>query len=374
MKIVIKQSTLVECLNKIQSGVQTKSGSLPILQNFLMEAKKDSIKFISTDLDIAIKNTYKGDFKIITEGSVTIPFRKLYDILGSIDEKEDVILSVDDDRIILTSGKTEVKIATLPVSDYPAIPSINEKQSFKVNAYDILYMIEKTIFSVSNDDKNTVLNGLLWKKEKNSFTVVSTDGRRLSIVCRDLKDGVYKDFKVVIPSRILDEISHFIKSNCDEKDDVVIDISSNQIGFRIKDTDFVSRFIDGNFPAYESVIPKSFESSAIVSSEKLLISTKRAVICAGDVKTGFVKYNFKKDVLIISSSSQTTDLKDEIDCSFNGKENEFVIVFNPKFIIDILKNTNGNIEFKFTGATTPAMIKTEKDPKLTYILMPLKSY
>lgn len=375
MKILISQGLFLECLNKIQPAVQSKTGSLPILQNFFIEAKKDYLKFAATDLEIAIKHTQKKDFKIINEGSITIPFKKMHDILSSIEKNIDVSIEVDDDKIIFIAGKTKIKITGLPASDYPAIPSINEKDFFKVNAREVLSMIEKTVFSSSSDDKNTVLNGLLWKKDKNNFTVAATDGRRLAVISRDIKDGSKKDFKVIIPSRVLEEVGLFIKNNCDEKEDIIVDISTNQVGFRIKDTDFVSRFIDGNFPAYETIIPKNFESSAKVSVEKLLTSTKRAVICSGDTKTGFVKYVFKKDVLIITSSSQSADFEDEIDCEFSGKNGDFSIVYNPKFIIDILKNISSDtVEFKFTGSVTPTMIKTEKDNNLIYMVMPLKSY
>lgn len=375
MKILLSQNIFVESLNKIQSAVQSKSGSLPVLQNFLIEANRDYLKFVSTDLEIAIKHMTMEGFKTITEGSVTIPFKKVYEILSSIDKDSEVTVSSDDDKVFIVSGKTKIKIATIPVSDYPAIPSINEKESFKMNGFDMISMIDRTIFSASTDDKNSVLNGLLWKKEKNIFTIAASDGRRLGVISRDLKNTVKKDFKVVIPSRILGEISSFIKSNCDKNDDVLVDISTNKIGFKIKDTDFISSFIEGNFPSYETIIPKNFESSATVDVGKLLSSTKRAIICNGDLKTGFVKYTFKKDVLIINSSSQSVDFEDEIDCDFSLKNEDFVIIYNPKFIVDILKNIESkNIEFHFTGQTTPTMLKTDVDPTLVYMVMPLKSY
>ena len=167
MKILLSQNIFVESLNKIQSAVQSKSGSLPVLQNFLIEANRDYLKFVSTDLEIAIKHMTMEGFKTITEGSVTIPFKKVYEILSSIDKDSEVTVSSDDDKVSIVSGKTKIKIATIPVSDYPAIPSINEKESFKMNGFDMISMIDRTIFSASTDDKNSVLNGLLWKKEKN---------------------------------------------------------------------------------------------------------------------------------------------------------------------------------------------------------------
>jgi len=374
MKISITQKGLIKCLNTIQSAVMTKTGSLPILSNFLIHAKKDNLIFIATDLEIAIKHTLKKDFTVVDEGSTTIPFKKFYDIISSLDENSDITIYLEDDKLYVISGKMKVKIITLPVSDYPAIPNINEKESFKVNAFSIVDMIEKTIFSVS-DDKNSVLNGLLWKKSKNSFTVAATDGRRLGVVWREIKEQGKKEFEVIIPSRILEEISSFINSNCNKDDSILVDISQNQVGFRIGDTDFISRFIEGKFPNYESIIPKSFESVAKIDVEKLLNSTKRATICTNDAKTGFVKYILKKNVLIITTSSQSLDYEDEIDCEFSSRDTkgEFAVAYSPKFIIDILKNSNSKtVEFKFTGSQTPTMIKLDSDDNVLYMIMPLK--
>ncbi len=374
MKFSIKQEKLVESLNKIQPAVQTKTGSMPVLNNFLIEVKAEGIRFVSTDLEIAITHTLKDCFSVIIEGTSTIPFKKFYDIVSTIEGDKEITISYEDDKINIISGKTKMKIATFPSSDFPKTPSVVEKDAFKVNAFEVVSMIEKTIFSTSADDKNTVLNGLLWKKEKDVFTMAATDGRRLAVINRKILSG-NKTFRVIIPSRILEEISSYVKSSCSEKDDMSINISTNQVGFKINDTEFVSRFIEGNFPSYESIIPKSFEATASVDSDKLLTSTKRAVI-AGDNKNSFVKYVFKRDVLTVMLSTQNVDFEDQIDCQFSSKNSdELVIVYNPRFIIDILKNSGAkNLEFKFTGSTTPTMITTPDDPDLIYMVMPLKSY
>lgn len=378
MKFIIKQEKLIDCLKKIQPAVQTKLGSMPILQNFLIDVSNSGIKFAATDLEIGIKHTFNdvNSFTPITLGSATIPFKRFYEIVSTIDPSRDITVSYEDEKIIVTGDKLKMKISTLPPTDFPSIPSASDKDSFKVNAYDIVEMIEKTIFSSSQDDTNTVLNGLLWKKEKDTFTIASTDGRRLAVINRKLKESSKKEFKVVIPSRILEEVSSFIKGNCGEKDELSVSILTNQVSFVIKDTEFMSRFIEGSFPSYESIIPKSFESVARIDPKKLELSTKRAVIAYGDSKNAFVKYIFKKDVLTVKTSVQNVDFEDQIDCEFETRnDSDFSIVYNPKFILDILKyNNSKNLEFKFTGSTTPTMIQVEGVPDLIYMVMPLKSY
>ena len=207
--------------------------------------------------------------------------------------------------------------------------------------------------------------------DKNIFSMVATDGRRLAVNSRN-NIKTKQDFKIIVPSKILNELVKFIKaSNFNDKDDILIGLSSNQIGFKINETVFISRLIEGNFPAYEQIIPKSHEISFNLDTQKVFDITKRAVICSNE-RNGVVKYEFKKNILIVKASSQNMDFEDEMDIEYSGKQ--FQINFNPKYIMDILKNIGDKkIIFKFTTSSTPVSIGSLKDKNLLYIVMPLRS-
>jgi len=369
MKITSNKESLIKGIQVIQSAVTSKAGALPVLQNFLIETDENGLKLVSTDLEMAIKHFIKVDIK--NDGSVTIPMKKFVDVVQNLD-KEEVNIFVDEaSKIAINSGKAKIKIGGLPKSDYPLIPDIEEKDSFKIKALDIMNMIEKTVFSSAADDERHFLNGLLWKNEKGVFSIVATDGRRLAVTWKEgLK--IKKDFKVIIPSKIMNELVKFIKTNVkDEKEEMTVGLSTNQVGFKFGKTVFISRLIEGNFPAYEQIIPKTTEFKAEVNAEKLLAATKRAAICSND-RGGAVKYTLKKNVLIVNASSQTMDFEDELDMDFSGKE--FQISYNPKFITDILKNVGSKkVTFEFTGPATPSIVKSAADAELLYIVMPLRA-
>jgi len=370
MKINSNKENLLKGLQTIQTGVSSKTGTIPILQNFLMETKKEGLKIVFTDLEMAIKHFIKVDIE--KEGSVTIPMKKFMEIVHALENNKDISIVVDSsNKATINSGKSKFKVGGLPKEDYPVIPDMDESNSFKIPALLLADMIEKTIFSASNEDERHFLNGLLWKAEKNKFSMVATDGRRLAInEQQNIK--IKQEFKIIVPSKILNELIKFIKSsNFSEKDEMLIGLSSNQIGFKIDKTVFISRLIEGNFPDYEQIIPKSPEVSINLDTQKLLDITKRAVICSNE-RSGVVKYEFKKNVLIVKASSQNMDFEDEMDIENTGKD--FQINFNPKYVMDILKNIGDKkIVFKFTASSTPVIIKSLKNKDLTYIVMPLRS-
>ncbi|HAH32798.1 MAG TPA: DNA polymerase III subunit beta [Elusimicrobia bacterium] len=370
MKINTNRETLIKGIQTIQAGVSSKTGTIPILQNFLMETEEQGLKIIFTDLEMAVKHHI--DVNIKNEGSITIPIKKFMEIVQNLEGEAEVNVSVDEtNKIAINSGKSKFKISGAPKNDYPVIPDLDETNSFKIPAGVLSEMISGTIFSASMEDDRHFLSGLLWKHEKDGFFMVATDGRRLAL-SSNYKLKIKKDFKVIVPSKILGELIKFIKSaGINEKTEVTVGLSSNQIGFKVEKTVFISRLVEGNFPAYEQIIPKTKEMSIELNSEKLLAVTKRAAICSNE-RNGSVKYVFKKGLLSVSSESQNMNFEDELEVDYAGTD--FQINFNPRFVIDVLKSAGGkNILIEFSTPATPALIRIAGSDAFVYIIMPLRT-
>ena len=370
MKISSSRDTLIKGIQTIQAGVSSKTGTIPILQNFLMETEEKGIKVVFTDLEMAIKHYIPVSVK--SEGSITVPIKKFMEIVQNLGGESEVNVAVDDsNRISILSGKARFKMGGAPKNDYPVIPDLDESNSFKIPAKALAEMINGTIFSASTEDDRHFLNGLLWKYEKDLFSLVATDGRRLAVTTSK-KVKAKKDFKVIVPARILAELSRFIKgAGIDDKEEVTVGLSSNQIGFMIGKTVFISRLVEGNFPAYEQIIPKSHEMQIDLKTEALMAVTKRAAICSSE-RSGSVKYTFKPGALVVTSASSSMDFEDEIETGYKGKE--FQISFNPKFIMDILKASGENdISAEFASSSTPALLRVKGREDTIYIIMPLRT-
>ena len=370
MKLNSNRETLIKGIQTIQAGVSSKASTIPILQNFLMETEEKGVKVVFTDLEMAIKHHIPMEIK--GEGSITVPIKKFMEIVQNLGEDSDIKIDVDENnRITILSGKSRFKIGGTPKNDYPVIPDLDESNSFGIPAKLLAEMILSTIFSSSTEDDRHFLNGLLWKYEKDLFSLVATDGRRLAITSTK-KVKAKKDFKVIVPSKILGELARFIKgSSFKENEEVTVGLSSNQIGFKIGKTVFISRLVEGNFPAYEQIIPKNHEIEININAAKLMAVTKRAAICSNE-RSGAVKYTFKKDALVVNSASQSMDFEDEVGIDYKGKD--FQISFNPKFVMDILKAAGeSELTVELTSPATPALLKVKGREDLIYIVMPLRT-
>lgn len=368
MKINITKEIFLDGINVIQTPAANRA-TLPILHNFLMETENGKVKLVRTDMEMAAIHYINAE--ILEEGSITIPVKEFSDILKNLPNDKEINITVDsDNKVHIKSGRAKFWVIGSPKSEYPLIPEIDKTNTIALNCKKAEEMIQSTIFSASSQETRYVLNGLLWVGAEGKLEVVATDGRRLALSSGEA--AVNKDFKVIIPTKVLKELSRFISgSKFDDKETLNFNISSNQVSFNIKETTYISRLIEGNFPNYEQVIPAKINMGFETFTKELLAATKRASLCVSDLG-GTVKYTLTPDLLKITANSQKMDFSDEIKVAYQGEN--FDISFNPQYLLDVLNNINTEkVEFGFLNAVQPVLIEPEEKSGSKYVIMPVRS-
>lgn len=370
MKIHCSKADLYKGVQTIQSALSPRT-TLPILLNFLMETEKSKLKLMSTDLEMGMKHYIPAEVE--TDGSITIPARKFHDIIQSLQDGVDVDLTVDaGGRIQLKSGRSRFSIIGAPKSEYPVLPEFQQENAFTIPANVLSDMLRKTIFAASTDETRYVLNGLFWVAAKGNLDMVATDGRRLATIRRKcLPEG--REFKVIVPSKILMEVVKILGAQ-DGKgqggEEVKIGVTANQIAFQFQFTTLLSRLVEGSFPNYEQVIPSKKSRQVEIETADLLAITKRASLCAAD-RGGSVRYTLKTGALQVHASSQNLEFDDEIPLDYKGED--FVIAFNPQFVIEGLKNIDSDkVVLSLSTPADPALIESAGDTAYQYVVMPMR--
>ncbi|MFH1380536.1 MAG: DNA polymerase III subunit beta [bacterium] len=371
MKIICSKEALLNGIQIVQTAVAHKS-TLPILSNLVIETEKDKIKLMATDLEIGIHCLIKGE--IVTEGSITIPAKKFGDIVRELSDTHDVEIETDDSlKTTITSGKTCFSLKGLPKEDYPVIPEFSDEKAFSVKKDVLKEMFKKTIFAASTDTTRYVLNGILFNILNGPLKVVATDGKRLSLISNNGGNGSSKiiNSNIIIPTKTANELIRLIGLENPEQD-ILVNITENQVAFKSNNWSLISRLVDGSYPNYEQVIPKSNQIKISLKKDDLMAVTKRAALCMAD-KIGLVRYGFSNGLLKISASYQgITEFNDELECNYQGSKIE--ISFNPTYVIDVLKNMNTeNVSLEFSTAVGPVLIRPEGDTEYIYVVMPMKT-
>lgn len=367
LDIVCSKSELLKGILQVQNAISSKS-TLPVLSNILLEAKRTGLQMAATDLEVGIRCMVKAE--ILKDGATTVPGKIFVDFVKTLKDGEDIKIQLDPPtRVCVQSSKSKCMMVGLPKEDFPVLPDFAVEKVFHLETALLREMIKKTIFAVSTDETRYILNGVCLMLNKDTARMVATDGRRLSYIQRALK-GQGVETAAVIPTKALNEVLRLLNSE-DIPEQIAVSITENQAGFRLGETVIVTRLIEGRFPNYEQVIPKSATIHTRVSTEELLVLTQRAALGVGD-RGGAIEYSFERNSLRARGAAQgRVEVEDEMPVEFQGPP--FKIAFNPNFVLDVLKNVESKeVEMELGGALNPGLIRPVGDETHLCVIMPMR--
>ena len=365
MKIEVLQEKLSKSLN-ISSRFVANRAQLPILNNVMLDGNKTKLSIYATNLEMSAVISIGS--KVTTSGKITVPSRILTDIITNL-SPGNVSLEAEKEQLKISAGSFNCNLMGINASDFPNVPSVLSKASFKL-PYDLLLKaLLKTLFCVSNDEARPILTGVLFVFGSSGLTLVATDGFRLSLKKIPFKTDI-KDQRVVIPKNILLEISKLLKS---DSLNVEFNEDSNQALFQFEDIVLSSRIIDGEFPDFEKIIPKSFEVTVNLGKEGFAQAVKLSSVFARR-SSNVIKLTIKKDGLTVSSESEKAGTQtSHLDAKVEGLTNDLVVAYNFRFIEEFLNVIEGeDVGIELTDSTSPGVFKDPKDPNFLHLIMPVK--
>lgn len=365
MKITVNKEILLKALSSV-SGIITQRPTLPILSNVLLETKgNNAVVLTSTDMEIGISKQIETTVE--EEGSITIPARKLLDIVRELPENDVVISVSKTNSISITSGKAYIKLVGLSREDFPTFPDFDDASGFTIENDVLQECLCLTAFAISNDENKYVLNGMLFKIKNDNLEIVATDGRRLSYIKKTLKMDKSIQLELIIPAKTIHELQKLGEL---EGQSLRIINLKNQVVFRFKDGFIISRLIEGHFPDFEKVIPATKKLTSKIARHDFLAVIRRAYLLTSKEAQGVKLDLLKNKILVSAKAPNLGELKEEIAVENTGEN--MTIGFNPVFLIDVLKNiTDESILFELNDADKPGVIKKESGDYLC-VIMPMQ--
>ncbi|MFH1768128.1 MAG: DNA polymerase III subunit beta [Candidatus Omnitrophota bacterium] len=364
MKFSVEQPVLLNALQKVLGPATTKQ-NFPILSSVFMETQKNKLKLITTDLDTTIITFLETEQN--ENGKAVVSLKQLLSIIRELPAMK-INIEIIKNNLLIKCENIEFKINMFNPSDFPKVDPIKDVALIKVNHQNIIDLLKLTSFCVGYEDTNYVLNGILFEIHKDQITAVATDGKRLAVARCPLSPNqpeLKTKSECIIPVKAAHEIQKLIK---EREEDVLFFIEKNRIGFDLKDTQIITRPIEGEFPNYTQYIPKPHTEKMTINRSNLLAALKRAALLSTPDYQG-IKGELKKDDMVISKNTpQIGEVKENISCSYAGKN--MVIGFNPNYLIDVLKNIEDeNVVFEFFDVDKPAVLRKEN---YVYLVLPMK--
>jgi DNA polymerase-3 subunit beta len=363
MKLQVTQENLSKALGSVARVASTR-GTLPILSNVLLKTVDGRLSIAATNLDIAITH-YIGS-KVGSEGSITVPARLMQDFVGSLPSGV-IELKLDELKLHINAEKYQSVINGVSAEDYPVMPAITEAVSWKINAKLLKQALQQVVVAASNDEARPVLTGVYWHTHEGKLYMVATDSYRLAEKALVSMD---QEVDLLIPANALQDLLRIIG---DYDEDVVVKHDDQQVLFIVGDVELVARLIEGKYPDYRKLIPKSFASEAVLKKSDLTNITKVSSLFARE-SAGSVTINLDAGEQQVSIRSIASQIGENTANAVATITEEGSITLNSRYILDALHAFNGeDVRLAFNGKLEPCILADPKADDYLHVVMPLKS-
>ena len=363
MKFSAERESLLAALQSV-IGVVERRQTMPILANLLLSAEQGKLSVTATDLEVEL--VASATIKSNVDGRVTVPGRKLLDICRSLPEEVTLTLSQDGDRMTVKAGKSRFVLATLPAADFPVIDELAQQQSLKIAQADLRRLLDKTHFSMAQQDVRYYLNGMLLETDGKMLRTVATDGHRLALCEMDLPSKGTGQ-QVIVPRKGVLELQRLLGT----EGDVQITIGSNHIRAQIGDVRFTSKLIDGRFPEYGRVIPSAPAKAVVADRETLRAALQRTAILAKEKYRG-IRLALKKNSMTLQAHNpEQEEAEEQVEVNYKGDELE--VGFNVGYLLDALAAVDGSeVEIGVTDGNSSCLVRAPGATSARYVVMPMR--
>jgi DNA polymerase-3 subunit beta len=381
MELIFEREELWEAM-QIVSNVAASRNTLPILANVLIKTtgpreSEDQIELAATDLEVGVRSVVHG--QIVEPGSITIPAKKLADIVRELpsttDSGESVkvrLATLANDRVEIDCENAKFRIVGLTDEEFPPLPELGD-DFFTLNSDVLRRMFQKTAFAVSTEETRHFLNGVYLCVTSDSVRMVATDGKRLAVATQQQTEPLEQEIGVIIPTKA---VTNILRTFTDDED-VKIALLENQIAFATRDMTLISRLIEGEYPDWEAVMaPAMSNEIRLVADTEHLLSVVRRVSLLANPKTPSVRMESRETELSVSASTpELGEAQEQMQAKIEGGSVE--IAFNARFIMDVLRNIEASeVLFKFRDSLSPVLVtpseEDERECDYMCVVMPMR--
>src|SRR6202795_1655169 len=364
MKLTEEREKLLTPLQAVIGVVEGRQ-TIPVLANVLLGVRQGQLSITATDLEVEL--VAATEVAVQDTGDITVPGRKFLDILRALPEKLAVSLSVEGEEIVIKGGRSRFSLSTLPAGDFPVIDDINAQQTVKLPRRELLRLLEKTHFSMAQQDVRYYLNGMLLEIDGTMVRAVATDGHRLAL-CETAASAKSKTSQqVIVPRKGVLELQRVLTD--DGEADLAI--GTNHVRAQIGEVRFTSKLIDGRFPEYSRVIPAAPANAIRADRDILRQALQRTAILSNEKYRG-IRVTVKKSVVTVQAHNpEQEEAEEEIEVSYDGGDLE--VGFNVNYLLDALAAIDGQeVELGLTDSNSSCLIRSPGNASARYVVMPMR--
>ena len=382
MELSVRKNDLLQELQLCQ-GIVERKNTIPILSNVLLETDgDDGVNLLATDLDVTLRT--RCDASIGRAGSVTVPAKKLFEIVRNLPETDILIREEAKGSVTVEAESFHSKLQTLPREDFPTLPEVGDAGVVTIDRAALRGMVTKTSFAITGEDTRFYLNGALFVVKNEAMSLIATDGHRLALasVVREGAAPPGGDLSVILPKKTLNEVSRLL---ADGEGDIQYSIGENHLFFQVDGRLLISRNIDATFPTYERVIPTGNDKTVEIERDRLTSAIRRVALLSNE-RSHAMKFSMTAKPRSDAGDGAPDGPSAEVSAESpeHGRANEIIpidyegpdlrICFNAQYVLDFLGVVETDaVTLELKDETSQAVMHpTGDESTYTYVIMPMR--
>lgn len=365
-EITLEKKELTIPLQMVAGAVDKKQ-LLPILSTILMRCSEKTLLLTATDLEIEITAQMPSDQQAAS-GEITIPAKKFIDIIRTLEDDAKLRIRVKDTGLFIESGKSQFKLMTLPVKDFPLTRDEGWETTLSLPRETLVHLLQSTAFAISQQDVRVFLNGMLFELDGKQITTVAADGHRMAI-CRSSHEQAMSLTRLILPRKSVFELLRLM--NVVEETSVQVFLGKGLFKVQTAAYSFTSKLLESRFLPYHQVIPKQLNTFVLVDRDALKRSLTRILIVANEKTRPVIVEIESGRFTLIANNQEQEEAIESIEATVDGEGMR--IGLNPIYLLDVLQIfQEGLVRLSFYNADTSILVESLHDDAYQYIIMPMK--
>jgi DNA polymerase-3 subunit beta len=375
VKFRSERDALVEMLATAGRAVGARTTSSPVLSGILLSCAGNTLSVTGTDLDLTIVVT--EEVIGIEDGTCVVPSRLSTDIVRRL-EPGAVTFAHDDDHVTISAARSNFKLRTFPVVEFPAVGKTGEATTYLPEAA-LAESVRQVVRAASHDDARPLLTGVLLARVEGATRMVATDSYRMAM--RDLPGiaGLPGEGDLLVPARALSELQRLPSGSAASGGgggeapprQVGVAATDNEVTFWLGNVQISTRLLEGRYPDYNQLIPDHYPNKLHLGKETFLAALRRVQLLVRDNTTP-VRLSMRQGGVDLSVVSQEVgDASESVDGDFTGED--LIIAFNPSYLIDGVEAVQGDeVIVETADGSRAATVRGADDEYFRYLLMPVR--
>ena len=364
MKLSAARDVLLKPLQAV-IGVVERRQTMPILSNVLLVARDGTLSITATDLEVEL--VADAEVNVQTSGEITVSGRKLLDICRALPEGAEVDLSVGGEKAVVKSGRSKFSLATLPAAEFPSVEDIQAGQTIEVDQETLGRLIEKTHFSMAQQDVRYYLNGMLLETGGQHLRAVATDGHRLALCEAEIGGKALAEQQVIVPRKGVLELQRLLSG----EGTLNIELGTNHVRIQLEGIRFTSKLIDGRFPEYDRVIPKESSNEVTADKGSFRGALQRTAILSNEKYRGIRLIIRDSGVVMQAHNPEQEEAEEELEVSYSGEDIE--IGFNVNYLLDAIGAVDGDeVTMSVQDSNSSCLIRQPGKDDSKFVVMPMR--